>query len=132
MRAGDHARTGRDPPASAEVVDAFLAAARGGDFATLLALLDPDVETRVDRQPSLHGAGAVARFFAGRARTARPALLDGTLGFIVTRENRIFVAVRLTVAAGRITAFDAITDPAVLAGVVVTPLGSVREPPGRG
>jgi RNA polymerase sigma-70 factor, ECF subfamily len=120
VRAGDHTEPGA--PADRRIVEAFLDASRGGDMATLLTLLDPDVETRVDRRPALQGADAVARFFAGRARTARAALIDGTLGFVVARERRTFVAVRLTVTAGRITAFDTITDPEVLAAVVVTPL----------
>ena len=68
-----------------EVVDAFLAASRGGDFEALLAVLDPDVVLRADRAPCLRarraevrGAAAVAAGDAlGGARAARPALVNG-------------------------------------------------------
>src|SRR5260370_777858 len=66
---------------SREVVDAFLAASRGGDFDALLAVLDPDVVFRADRAAVLagapgevRGAPAVGRQFSGRAQGARPAL----------------------------------------------------------
>src|SRR5213594_1115757 len=67
-----------------KIVDAFLAASRGGDFGALLSLLDPDVVLRADDAAVLIGAGRevrgaqeVARTFAGRARVAQPALVDG-------------------------------------------------------
>src|SRR5216117_161347 len=79
------------------IVDAFLAASRGGDFDALLALLDPDVVFRADRTaviasaaresqgaPKLasevRGASAVVETFAGRARAAQPALINGAPG----------------------------------------------------
>lgn len=64
-----------------EVVDAFLAAARGGDFGVLLALLDPEAELSTDAAAALagvspaHGAAAVAETFVGRAKAAQPALI---------------------------------------------------------
>src|SRR5436309_4057058 len=71
------------------VVDAFLAASRGGDFDALLAVLDPDVVLRADRaavqtgaSEEVRGATAVARTFAGRARAARPALVNGVAGLV--------------------------------------------------
>ena len=76
--------------ASAQVVDAFLAAARDGDFDALLAVLDPDVVLRVDRgalaSREIRGASAVveqARMFARLARFARPARVNGSAGFVV-------------------------------------------------
>src|SRR5690348_11624792 len=71
------------------VVDAFLAASRGGDFSALLALLDPDVVLRVDRAAAdmgasggIRGAEAVARQFAGRAQVAQAALVGGAVGAV--------------------------------------------------
>src|SRR6516225_1425889 len=67
-----------------EVVDAFLAASRGGDFGALVALLDPEVVLRADAAAvrsgapgEVHGAAEVAGTFSGRARAARPALVNG-------------------------------------------------------
>src|SRR3989441_2176922 len=72
-----------------EVVDAFLAASRGGDFDALLALLDPDVVLRADptavqmgAAEEVHGAAAVAETFSGRARAAQPALVNGEAGLV--------------------------------------------------
>ncbi len=70
-----------------EVVDAFLAASREGSFDALLALLDPDIVFRADptiaaagAPTEIHGAASVARQFSGRARGARPALVNGSVG----------------------------------------------------
>src|SRR5487761_1437275 len=78
-----------------EIVDAFLAAAREGDFGALLAVLDPDVVLRADAGagpmgPSrlVHGAADViaqARLFSHLARLARPVLVNGTPGFLIAR-----------------------------------------------
>src|SRR5438128_3193589 len=72
-----------------EVVDAFLAASRDGDFDALLAVLDPDVVLRVDRgavpagaSREVHGATAVARQFSGRAQSTQPALVNGAAGAV--------------------------------------------------
>jgi Sigma-70 region 2 len=72
-----------------EVVDAFLAASRGGDFDALLAVLDPDVVLRADRaavhagaSSEVRGAAAVADTFSGRARAAQPALVNGAVGLV--------------------------------------------------
>jgi hypothetical protein len=106
------------------VVDAFLAAARGGDVKALLAVLDPDVVRRADRiavpagvATELRGARAVAeetRTNAPRARDARPALINGAVGVVVTPRGRLVVALRLTITDDRITLIDAIADPARL------------------
>jgi RNA polymerase sigma factor (sigma-70 family) len=103
------------------VIDAFLAAARGGDFEALLTLLDPEVVFRGDAaaakaggSPELRGAAAVAKFFAGRAQAARPALVDGAPGVAVMRNGRPFVVLRVTVADGRIAGINAVADQAQL------------------
>ncbi|MGX6606283.1 sigma-70 family RNA polymerase sigma factor [Micromonosporaceae bacterium Da 78-11] len=103
---------GADLPARRQLIDAFLTASRGGDFAALLTLLDPDVETRVNGAPGRSGAQAAARFFTGRAQTARPALIDDVLGIAVVTEGQIRVLLELTVTDGRIRAIHALTDPA--------------------
>jgi RNA polymerase sigma-70 factor, ECF subfamily len=102
-----------------EVVDAFLAAAREGDFDALLEVLDPDVVLRVDRgtvQPAIdvRGAHAVlqqARVFIPLAASARPALVNGAAGVIVAPRGRTFAVAGFTVAHGRITDIDVLADP---------------------
>src|SRR5713226_6270436 len=78
-----------------EFVDAFLAASRGGDFAALLTLLDPDVVLRADRpavdmgsSKEVRGAAAVAETFSGRARVAQLALIDGAVGAVWAQGGR--------------------------------------------
>ncbi len=100
------------------VVAAFLAASRGGDFAALLAVLDPDVVFRADRSgmpagaPSeVHGAAAVAKQYAGRAQLARPALVNGAVGIVVAPRGRLMMALGLTFTRGKIAAIDVIADP---------------------
>jgi len=101
-----------------ELVDAFLAAARGGDFEALVGVLDPDVVLRVDRgtlaSREVKGAAAVAeqaKTFAHLARFARPALVNGAAGFVVTREGRPVSVAGFTVAGGKITEIDLLADP---------------------
>ena len=102
-----------------EVVDAFLAAARGGDFDALVAVLDPDVALRSDRTAvpagvprEVRGAPAVAeRAIKGRARAAQPALVDGAVGVIVAPRGRLLMVLGFTVRDGRIVEIDAIADP---------------------
>jgi RNA polymerase sigma-70 factor (ECF subfamily) len=105
-----------------KVVDAFLAAARGGEFETLLTLLDPDVVVRVDNAgvalggspPEMRGQTAVASFFSGRARNATPALIDGGPGFVVIVGGRMVIAIGLVIVGGRIVALDGVADPQTL------------------
>ena len=105
-----------------DVVDAFLKAARGGDFDALLAVLDPDVVLRSDRAavPSealleIRGAEAVAgRAVKGGARAAQPALVDGAVGVVVAPRGRLMMVLNFTIASGKIVAIDAIADPARL------------------
>src|SRR2546428_10357383 len=90
-----------------EVVDAFLAASRGGDFDALLALLDPDVVLRADREAvqmgasgEVRGAAAVARTFSGRARVAQPALVNGAAGAVWAQGGRPRVVFEFTITGG--------------------------------
>ena len=104
------------------VVEAFLRASRQGDLAGLVALLHPDVALTADpptvasgAEPEVHGAEAVAATFAGRARAARPALLDGHPGLAWTEGGQPRVVFRMTIEGERITAIDLISDPAAIA-----------------
>jgi ketosteroid isomerase-like protein len=100
-----------------EVVDAFLAASRDGDFEALVALLDPDVVLHADGPDArrhLRGAPAVigqARRYAGLARFARPALVNGAAGVVVAPGGRPFAVMGITVAQGRIVEIDVFADP---------------------
>ena len=106
-----------------EVVDAFLAAARGGDFDALVAVLDPDIVLRADRAAvpadasrEVHGAPAVARRAAkARARAARPALVNGAAGVVSwSPDGRPFSVMGFTVKSGKIAEIDMLADPARL------------------
>ena len=102
-----------------EVVDAFLAASRGGDFDALLALLDPEVVLRADAGAA--GASKVvrgARAVAGQALTfsrfapfARPALVNGTVGIVTVRGGEPLSVMGLTIVRGRIVEIDILVDP---------------------
>ena len=103
------------------VVDAFLAAARGGDTEALLAVLDPNVVRRADRAvlpagaaTELRGAEAVAeetRTFSRRARFAQPALVNGTVGIVVAPRGKLHLALSLTIKDEKIAEIDVIADP---------------------
>ena len=110
------------------VVDAFLAAAREGDFDALLEMLDPGVTLRVDAGPGsplarkpVVGAEQVlaeARRFSALAPYSRPAIVNGVAGAVVGRpDGTVFSVVALTVTDGRITAIDFVVDPAKLVRV---------------
>ncbi|MGC7094580.1 sigma-70 family RNA polymerase sigma factor [Amycolatopsis lurida] len=96
-----------------EIIDAFLAASRGGDFGALLAVLDPDVVLRADRRAVQMGAKAetsgadqVAKAFFGGAKLARVALIDGVVGAVVAPRRRTRLALYFTVVADRIAAIE--------------------------
>ncbi|MFB4306859.1 sigma-70 family RNA polymerase sigma factor [Actinomadura sp. GTD37] len=92
--------------AKREIVAAFLAASRSGDFDALLDLLDPDavaVEVR--------GAQAVAAFFAGRAQGARLALVDGVPGAVWSHRGRPKAVFAFVISEGRIARISIDTDP---------------------
>jgi RNA polymerase sigma-70 factor (ECF subfamily) len=105
------------------VVDAFLAAARGGDLGTLLQLLDPDVVLDVDAAAAatgavrLVGADDVAAQFAGKARVARTALVDGTVGAVWSVGGRPRVVFDFVVRGGRVTGITLLADPDTLDGM---------------
>jgi RNA polymerase sigma factor (sigma-70 family) len=109
------------------VVDAFLAAAREGDFDALLELLDPDVVLRADAgalppgaSREMRGAQAVAegaRTFARLARLAQPALVNGTAGFVVAQHGRPVSVAGFTVTGGKIVEIDILADPERLVGL---------------
>jgi RNA polymerase sigma factor (sigma-70 family) len=110
--------SGSDPARQREVVTAFLAASRGGDFAALVALLDPGVALRTDREgvqlgapEEIVGAHAVAGVFADYARGARPALVNGLAGAVWAPGGRPRVAFVFTVADGTITAINRVANP---------------------
>jgi len=111
-----------------EIVSAFLAASRSGNFDALLVVLDPNVVLRADgaavrmaaaRQavgaprlaPELRGAPAVAESLSGRAGAAQPALIDGVPGLIWAPGGRPRAAFTFTMARNKITRIDLIADP---------------------
>ncbi len=101
-----------------KVVDAFLAASREGNFEALLAVLDPDVTFRADQAAvrlgslaEIRGAAAVAEAFKGRARAAKPALVDGTLALAVILGGQLRIALRLAFRGDRISEVEAVADP---------------------
>jgi len=109
-----------------KVVEAFLAAAREGDFDALVEMLDPDVTLRVDAGPGsplarepIVGVEAVlaeAQRWRALAPYSRPAVVNGVAGAVVGRpDGTVFTVVALTVANGRINAIDFLVDPAKLA-----------------
>jgi RNA polymerase sigma-70 factor (ECF subfamily) len=113
-----------------QVVDAFFAAARGGDFDALVALLDPDVVLRSDfgarrpLPPVIRGAAAVAdQALLGSAIPAarlHPVLVNGAAGVIVTVRGRPFTIMRFTVSGGRIVEIDGWADPARVRRIAAT------------
>ncbi|HEY9408226.1 MAG TPA: sigma-70 family RNA polymerase sigma factor [Jiangellaceae bacterium] len=101
-----------------EVVDAFLAASRGGDFESLLAMLDPDVVLRADDAAVLvgaakevRGAAAVAGTFSGRAKAARLALVDGVAGAVWSTHGEPRVVFGFTIEDGKIVEIELLADP---------------------
>jgi RNA polymerase sigma factor (sigma-70 family) len=108
--------------ADRKVVEAFLAAAREGDFDALLGLLDPQVVMRGDAAAirmggprQLSGSAAVAKAFQGRAQEARFVLLDGMAGVVVAPRGRLQLVLGVTIQHGKIAAIEAIADPGRLA-----------------
>ena len=111
-----------------EIVGAFLAASRGGDFEALLAMLDPDivlrsdaVSTQLSAGSEVRGAAAIAATFAGRAAGARPALIDGVPGLMWAQGGTIRVVFDFTIVGEQIVGIEMIADPEVLALIDVVP-----------
>ncbi|MEU8898764.1 sigma-70 family RNA polymerase sigma factor [Nocardia sp. NPDC048505] len=110
---------GRSP--KREIVEAFLAASRAGDFGALLDLLDPDAVAL-----EIRGAHEVAAFFAGRAQGARVALVQGVPAAVWWHRGGPKAVIEFTVRAGKITALAIDTDRRRLAGldIVVLPVAA--------
>jgi RNA polymerase sigma-70 factor (ECF subfamily) len=115
-----------------EVVAAFLAASQGGDFAALLALLDPDVVLRADAAamqanaarvgpnvpvlaPEIRGRDKVVEIFRGRAKAAQLAWLDGDAGLVFAPGGRPRMLVDIVIESGRIVEIGFTAHPAHLA-----------------
>jgi RNA polymerase sigma factor (sigma-70 family) len=106
------------------LVEAFLAALRGGDLAALVAVLDPDVVIRADRAVAppdgreTRGAADWARQAVQFSRAAQgavvPALIDGEMGLALAPGGRVLRVLRFTIDGGRITEIDIVADPARL------------------
>jgi RNA polymerase sigma-70 factor (ECF subfamily) len=101
-----------------EVVDAFFAAARAGDFQALVAVLDPGVVVRWDRPPAgeLRGVTRIAHKAIGGARAAGsrslfPVVVNGAAGVLVLDDGRAVAVMGFTVCGGRIAEIDTVTDP---------------------
>jgi len=104
-----------------EVLDAFLAAARGGDFEALLEVLDPDMVLRADTGPDAREASRIVRGAANVARQAlafsrldvevRPALINGAPGTVSFRDGRPFAIAGFTIRNRRVVEMDILADP---------------------
>jgi RNA polymerase sigma-70 factor, ECF subfamily len=130
---GGAAATGRIVPASRQraLIDAFLAAARQGDFDALLRILDPDVVARADtgagtsplgRSREIRGADAVARqalAFRSLAPGAKPVLVNGAPGFLVRSSGKPFAVLGFSCSATTITEIDILADPERLAALAL-------------
>jgi RNA polymerase sigma-70 factor (ECF subfamily) len=126
-----HGATAHDVDAvrQREVVDAFFAAARGGDFDTLVSLLDPTVVLRSDGGRARPYATAIVRGaaeVAGRAitfsdpgATIRAARVNGGAGVVILHDGVLWTVMAFTVAAGKIRAIDVLADPERLIGLDV-------------
>ncbi|MFI6008104.1 sigma-70 family RNA polymerase sigma factor [Streptomyces sp. NPDC051243] len=107
-----------------EVVDAFLAAAREGDFEGLLDVLDPDVVARTEVAVTT-GAAAVARgaaTFGPLGGAGRAALVDGVPGLVVLAEGRVVRALRFAFVRDRIAVIDIVTDPGRVSRLDIGPV----------
>jgi len=112
---------GADLARQRKVANAFLAAARRGDFGALMAVLDPHVVLHADGAAvpagsprQVRGAQKVAKgalAFAARARFAQPALVNKAVGVVVAPRGRLFIVLGFTFTAGKISAIDVIADP---------------------
>lgn len=122
-------------------ITAFLEAARGGDFGSLLQLLDPEIELRSDDtaveiaaegaehgapllEHRVHGGDAVARVFAGRAELTRLVSVGGMPAAAYVADGIVHAIYLVTVVRGRITGLDVLADPEHLAAIAVTDIRS--------
>jgi len=121
--------TDADTAAQQEVVKAFLAAARDGDFDTLVAVLDPDIVRRVDTGSGILAEVSGAENVARRAMAAsllgldvRAALVNGAPGWVSLLDGKVFSVAALTLRNGRITEIDILLDPVRLTRLDLTRL----------
>jgi len=105
-----------------KLVDAFLSAARDGNFEVLLTMLDPQVVLRADEAAvrlggprQLSGSHAVAKAFQGRAQAGRFILADGEPAILVAPNGRLLLVLGLTLRGDRIAAIEAVANPDRLA-----------------
>ncbi|MGD0288015.1 MAG: sigma-70 family RNA polymerase sigma factor [Acidimicrobiales bacterium] len=127
-----------------EIVDAFLAASRRGDYEALVSLLDPDAVLRADRAavemavanrdrgapllaPEVRGARGVATALIGRATAAKLALIEGTPGAVWAPGGRPKAAFAFHVVGDTIAEIEIVTDPAVVAALDIEILGGPAQ-----
>jgi len=116
-----------------EVVDAFFAAGRAGDFDALVRVLDPDVVLRSDvpKIGEQRGATRVARLACvggRRSASVLPVLVNGTAGAVIVEDGRATTVMGFTVSGGKIVEIDVVTDPGRL-GQIGLDLASLGSPP---
>lgn len=128
-----------------EIVDAFLAASRSGNYQALVALLDPDAVLRADRAAvelaeanrdrgapllasELRGAGRVATALIGRATAAKAAVIEGTPGAVWVAGGQPRAAFAFHIVGGTIVEIEIVTDPAVVAALDIEILSGPGEP----
>jgi len=117
-----------DLPRHRQVVDAFFAAGRAGDFAALVKLLDPDVVLRADfgggRPPAVfRGVSAVAKLAREPlGAQVHPVLVNGTVGRVITIGGRPHSVLAFTIADGKIVEIDAIGEPERVSRIAATVL----------
>jgi len=126
-----------DPKPLRAIVDAFLKASRDGDFAGLVALLDPDAKLTADPAfvktgvpPELRGARAVASMFTGRAQGAEPATIDGIPGLVWAPRGRTLAVFAFEFKDQRVAAIRMIGDRAAI-GRLAIELLTRRSGPGH-
>jgi RNA polymerase sigma factor (sigma-70 family) len=125
--------TDADAARQREVVDAFFAAARAGDFDTLVRVLDPDVVLRSDvpkigEQRGATRVARMARVGAQRSATVLPVLVNGTAGAVIVEDGQATTVMGFAVSGGKIVAIDVVTDPVRL-GRLGLDLASLGSPP---
>jgi RNA polymerase sigma factor (sigma-70 family) len=124
---GGYPESDADLETQQRVVEAFLAAARDGDFDALVSILHPDVVLRADLGPGasreVRGAEQVARgaiFFSSHGLDVRPALVNGVFGAVSMRDGKPFSVGAMTIRGGLVVEFDILADPERLQRVDLT------------
>jgi RNA polymerase sigma factor (sigma-70 family) len=133
---GSASTANADAERKREIVGAFMAASRSGDFSALLAVLDPQVVLRADAgavaaaarsggafelQPRIEGSEAVGKVFFGRARAAQMASVDGEAGMAFAPGGKPFAVFEFVIDGGRIVEIGIVTDAKALGRVNLTP-----------